>query len=147
MGQGTMRRSAGTETAFDVLLRWAWIRRRTSVQDVEDFKSGQVLEVVGFTRGIGGAAMTSVGKGKQIARLRPGYLRFAAGQDPTWRDRRGGRSATLRSPFTLRLTGEKVPMAPKFEWYELLTTDGTYDVAVPKKDAQLVRYVFGTRQE
>jgi hypothetical protein len=69
MGQG-MRRSAGTETALDVLLRWTWIRRRTPPQDVADFKSGQVFQVVGFTQSIGGAAMVSVGKGKQIARLR-----------------------------------------------------------------------------
>ncbi|MDX6351723.1 MAG: hypothetical protein QOF84_6513 [Streptomyces sp.] len=37
-------------------------------------------------------------------------------------------------------------MAPKFERYELVTADGTYDVALPKKDAELVRYVFGPAQ-
>jgi hypothetical protein len=37
-------------------------------------------------------------------------------------------------------------MAPKFERYELVTADGTYDVAVPKKDAELVLYVFGPAQ-
>ncbi|MDX6314968.1 MAG: hypothetical protein QOF44_4432 [Streptomyces sp.] len=34
-------------------------------------------------------------------------------------------------------------MAPKFERYELVTADGTYDLTVPKKDAELVRYAFG----
>lgn len=145
MGQ-RMRRSAGTETALDVLLRWTWIRRRTSAQDVADFKSGQVLQVVGFTQSIGGAAMVSVGKGKQIARLRQGYLRLAVGKEPVWSDRRGGRSAALKPPFVLKPTGEKVRMAPKFERYELVTADGTYDVAVPKKDGELVRYVFGPAQ-
>jgi hypothetical protein len=145
MGEG-IRRSAGTVTALDVLLRWTWIRRRSSAQDVEDFKSGQGLKIVGFTQSIGGAAMVSVGKGKQIARMRPGWLRLAAGEPPTWRDRRGERSATLRAPFALAPTGKKVSMAPKFERYELVTADGTYDVALPKKDAELVRYVFGPAQ-
>lgn len=74
MGQGmkAVRRSAGTETAFDVLLRWAWIRRRTPAQDIEDFKNGQPLQVVGFTKSIAGAAVVSVGRGKPIARLRQG---------------------------------------------------------------------------
>jgi hypothetical protein len=38
-------------------------------------------------------------------------------------------------------------MAPKFERYELVTADGTYDIAVLKKDAELVRYVFGLAQK
>ncbi|MFJ1610230.1 hypothetical protein ACIOHS_43990 [Streptomyces sp. NPDC088253] len=140
------RRSAGTETALDVLLRWAWIRRRTPAQDIEDFRNGQPLQVVGFTKSIGGAAMASVGRGKQFARLRQGYLRLAVGEAPVWSDRRGERTASLKLPFELKLTGEKVPMAPKFERYELVTADGTYDLAVPKKDAELVRYVFGPAQ-
>ncbi|MET9039664.1 hypothetical protein [Streptomyces mirabilis] len=145
-GMKKVRRSAGTETVLDVLLRWAWIRRRSSAQDIEDFRNGQPFQVVGFTKSIGGAAVASVGRGKQIARTRQGYLRLAVGEAPVWGDRRGGRSATLQSPFGLKLTGEKVPMAPKFERYELVTADGTYDVAVPKKDAELVRYVFGPAQ-
>ncbi|MCX4419314.1 hypothetical protein [Streptomyces mirabilis] len=68
------------------------------------------------------------------------------GEEPVWSDRRGGRSATLKVPFGLKLTGEKVPMAPKFERYELVTADGTYDLDVPKRDAELVRYVFGPAQ-
>lgn len=63
-----------------------------------------------------------------------------------WSDRRGDRSATLKAPFGLKLTGEKVPMAPKFERYELVAADGTYDLAVPTKDGELVRYVFGQAQ-
>ncbi|MGW3287340.1 hypothetical protein ACWDR3_22155 [Streptomyces sp. NPDC001002] len=127
---------------LDVLLRWAWIRRRTSAQDIADLRDGQVLQIAAFTRSIGGAAMVSVGKGKQIARTRSGQLRLAVGEDPVWNDRRGSGSATLRPPFLLKATGEKVPMAPKFDRYELATADGTYDVAVPKKDSDLVRYVF-----
>ncbi len=34
-------------------------------------------------------------------------------------------------------------LAPKFERYELVTDAGTYDLAVPKKDGELVRHVFG----
>jgi hypothetical protein len=126
-----------------LLLRWAWIRRRTASQDIEDFRSGQRLQVVGFTRDIGGAVMVSVGRGKQIARTRQGFLRLAVGEVPVWSDRRGGRSVSLRPPFGIKATGEKVRMGPKFERYELVTADGTYDLAVPKKDAELVRYVFG----
>ncbi|MET7354778.1 hypothetical protein [Streptomyces mirabilis] len=129
-----------------MLLRWVWIRRRTPAQDIEDFRNGQPLQVVGFTKSIGGAVMVSVGRGKQIARTRQGYLRLVVGEEPVWSDRRGGRSATLKVPFGLKLTGEKVPMAPKFERYELVTADGTYDLAVPKRDAELVRYVFGPAQ-
>ncbi|GAX58241.1 hypothetical protein SO3561_09812 [Streptomyces olivochromogenes] len=145
MGQGmtAARRSAGTETGLDVLLRWVWIRRRTPAQDIEDFRNGQPLQVVGFTKSIGGAVMVSVGRGKQIARIRQGYLRLVVGEEPVWSDRRGSRSATLRPPFGVKPTGEKVPAAPKFERYELVTADGTYDLAVPKRDAELVRYVFG----
>lgn len=145
MGQGmtTARRSAGTETGLDVLLRWAWIRRRTPAQDMEDFRNGQPLQVVGFTKSIGGAAMVSVGRGKQIARLRSGYLLLVVGEEPVWSDRRGSRSVTLRPPFGIKPTGEKVRMAPKFEQYEVVTADGTYDLAIPKKDAELVEYVLG----
>ncbi|WP_393100973.1 hypothetical protein [Streptomyces sp. LN325] len=126
-----------------MLLRWAWIRRRTPAQDMEDFRNGQPLQVVGFTKSIGGAAMVSVGRGKQIARLRSGYLRLVVEEEPVWSDRRGSRSATLRPPFGIKPTGEKVPMAPKFEQYEVVTADGTYDLSIPKKDAELVQNVFG----
>ena len=138
------RRSAGTETAVDVLLRWTWIRRRSPAQDIEDFRNGQPLQVVGFTKSIGGAVMTSVGRGRKIARLRSGFLRCAVGEMPVWTDRAGGKkSTTLRPPFALKPVEGKVRAAPKFERYDLSTAEGTYDLAVPKKDADLVRYVFG----
>lgn len=54
-GSRAERRSAGTETVLDVLLR-----------------------IAGFTQSIGGTVMVSVGKGKQVARSRQGYLRLAA---------------------------------------------------------------------
>lgn len=44
------RRSAGPETLVDVLLRWAWIRRRTPARDITDLDGGQPLWVVGFTQ-------------------------------------------------------------------------------------------------
>ncbi|MYU03587.1 hypothetical protein GTY81_06670 [Streptomyces sp. SID8366] len=146
MAQGVrpVRRSAGTETAVDVLLRWTWIRRRSSAQDIEDFRSGQPLQVVGFTKSIGGAVTMSIGQGKKIPRTRSGFLRCALGEVPVWTDRTGGKGSTLlRPPFALAPVEGKVPMARKFERYELSTADGTYDLAVPKKDAELVRYVFG----
>ncbi|WP_405993298.1 hypothetical protein [Streptomyces sp. NBC_00986] len=136
------RRAAGTLTGVDVLLRWMWIRRRTSAQDIEDFENGQALLVAGFTKSIGGAAVSSVGKGKQIARLRSGQLRLAPGEEPVWTDRRGDRTASLRPPFSLKPTGVKLPLGPKFERYELVTADGTFDLALPKKDRELVRHVF-----
>ncbi|MFG2373643.1 hypothetical protein ACGFY9_19485 [Streptomyces sp. NPDC048504] len=136
------RRAAGTLTGVDVLLRWTWIRRRTSAQDIEDFENGQALLVAGFTKSIGGAAMSSVGKGKQIARLRSGQLRLAVGEEPVWNDRRGDRTASLRPPFSLKPTGVKLALGPKFERYELVTADGTFDLALPKKDGELVRHVF-----
>ncbi|MGY1499920.1 hypothetical protein ACW4TU_25645 [Streptomyces sp. QTS52] len=142
-GSRAERRSAGTETLVDVLLRWTWIRRRTSAQDIADFDAGQPLRVVGFTQSIGGTVEVSVGKGKQIARLRQGYLRLAVGEAPVWSDARGGRSATLQAPFGLKPAGGKVRLAPKFERYELVTGAGTYDLAVPKKDGELVRHAFG----
>jgi hypothetical protein len=83
--------------------------------------------------------MVSVVRGKEIARLRQGFLRLAVGEESVWEDRRQGRSATLRQPFELKPTGEKVSMVPKFERYELGTADGTYELAVPKKGAELVR--------
>nr|WP_168486585.1 hypothetical protein [Streptomyces sp. RLB1-33]QIY67920.1 hypothetical protein HEP84_08365 [Streptomyces sp. RLB1-33] len=52
------RRSAGPETLVDVLLRWAWIRRRTPARDIADFDGGQPLRVVGFTQSIGGTAQS-----------------------------------------------------------------------------------------
>ncbi|MEU5493466.1 hypothetical protein [Streptomyces griseofuscus] len=129
---------------MDVLLRWAWIRRRSSAQDIEDYRNGQPLQIVGFTKSIGGAVMMSIGQGRKIARLRGGFLRCALGEMPVWTDRTGGKkSASLSPPFALRAVEAKVRMAPKFERYELSTADGTYDLAVPKKDAELVRYVFG----
>ncbi|MEU9407860.1 hypothetical protein AB0E08_19560 [Streptomyces sp. NPDC048281] len=142
-GSRAERRSAGSETVLDVLLRWTWIRRRTPARDIADFDGGQPLRVVGFTQSIGGKARVSVGKGKQIARLRQGYLRLAVGEPPVWKDARGGRSATLQAPFGLKPAGGKVRLAPKFERYELVTGAGTYDLAVPKKDGELVRHVLG----
>jgi hypothetical protein len=131
---------------LDVLLRWTWIRRRGPAQDIADFDSGRPLRVVGFTQSIGGTATVSVGKGKQVARLRQGYLRLALGEEPVWTDTRGGRTALLKPPFRLTASGGKVRLAPKFERYELVTDEGTYDLAVPKKDGELVRYVFGPTQ-
>ncbi|WP_127353919.1 hypothetical protein [Actinacidiphila soli] len=54
----------------------------------------------------------------------------------TWRDRRGERSATQRPPFALTPTGKKVPMAPKFERYELVAADGTYVCGASEEVAQ-----------
>ncbi|MCX5235257.1 hypothetical protein OG824_08480 [Streptomyces prunicolor] len=142
-GSRAERRSAGTQTMLDVLLRWTWIRRRTPARDIADFDSGQPLRVVGFTQTIGGTVKVSVGKGRQIARQRQGYLRLAAGESPLWKDARGGRSATLQPPFRLKPAGGKVRLAPKFDRYELVTGAGTYDLAVPKKDRELVRHAFG----
>ncbi|WP_405952866.1 hypothetical protein OG588_48235 [Streptomyces prunicolor] len=143
-GSRAERRSAGTETMLDVLLRWTWIRRRTPARDIADFDGGQPLRVVGFTQTIGGMVKVSVGKGKQVARLRQGYLRLAAGEAPVWSDTRGGRSATLQAPFWLKPAGGKVRLAPKFERYELVTGAGTYDLAVPKRDGELMRHTFGS---
>lgn len=138
------RRAAGTQTTLDVLLRWTWIRRRTPTQDIEDFENGQVLRVVGFTKNIGGEVTHSVGNGRRIARLRQGYLRLAVGEAPVWSDRRGDRTATLRPPFRLKLTAGKVPMARKFDRYELVAADETYDLMVPKMDGELIRHAFAS---
>lgn len=145
-GRPVARRAAGTQTMLDVLLRWTWIRRRTPAQDIEDFENGQALRVVGFTKNIGGPVTRSVGKGKSIARLRQGHLRLAVGEAPVWSDRRGDRTATLRPPFHLKLTAGKVPMAPKFDRYELVAADGTYDLMVPKMDGELIRHVFASAE-
>jgi hypothetical protein len=144
MGQGTSaaRRAAGTQTALDVLLRWTWIRRRTPAQDIADYENGQTLRVVGFTKNIGGVVTSSVGKGKSIARLRQGYLRLALGEMPVWSDRRGERTASLHPPFQLKPAAGKAPMAHKFDRYELVTADGTYDLVVPKMDGELIRHVL-----
>ncbi|MFG2785845.1 hypothetical protein ACGFY7_49530 [Streptomyces prunicolor] len=142
-GSRAERRSAGSESLLDVLLRWTWIRRRTPVRDIADFDSGQPLRVVGFTQSIGGTVKVSVGKGKQVARSRQGYLRLAVGEAPVWSDARGGRSATLQAPFRLKPAGGKVRLAPKFERYELVTGAGTYDLAVPTQDAELLRHALG----
>ncbi|MFI6546309.1 hypothetical protein ACIBO9_23990 [Streptomyces prunicolor] len=142
-GAPAARRAAGTQTLLDVLLRWTWIRRRTPAQDIADFDSGQPLRVVGFTQTIGGTVKVPVGKGKQVARSRQGYLRLAAGEAPVWSDARGGRSATLQAPFRLKPAAGKVRLAPKFERYELVTGAGTYDLAVPKQDAELLRHALG----
>ncbi|MFD8814729.1 hypothetical protein ACFV23_25375 [Streptomyces sp. NPDC059627] len=141
-GSRAERRSAGTETMVDVLLRWAWIRRRTPARDIADFDGGQPLRVVGFTQSIGGTVRVSVGRGKQIARLRQGYLRLAAGEAPV-SDARGGRSETLQGPFRLKPAAGKVRLARKFERYELVTGAGAYDLTVPRKDGELVRHVLG----
>ncbi|MCX5235221.1 hypothetical protein OG824_08270 [Streptomyces prunicolor] len=142
-GSRAERRSVGTQTLLDVLLRWTWIRRRTPARDIADFDAGQPLRVVGFTQTIGGTVKVSVGKGKQVARSRQGYLRLAIGEAPVWSDARGGRSATLQAPFRLKPAGGKVRLAPKFERYELVTGAGTYDLAVPKQDAELLRHALG----
>ncbi|MFF1739195.1 hypothetical protein [Streptomyces mirabilis] len=148
MGQGTpaARRAAGTPTMLDVLLRRTWIRRRTPAQDIEDFENGQALRVVGFTKNIGGEATHSVGKGRTLARLRRGHLRLAVGEVPVCSDRRGARTATLRPPFRLKPTAGKAPMAPKFDRYELVTADGTYDLMVPKLDGELIRHVLASAE-
>ncbi|MER6536627.1 hypothetical protein ABT215_23030 [Streptomyces sp900105755] len=126
-----------------MLLRWTWIRRRSPARDIEDFGNGQALRVVGFTKTIGGAVTRSVGNGRSVTRLRQGYLRLSVGEAPVWSDRRGGRTATLRPPFRLKPTAGKVPMARKFDRYELVTADGTYDLMVPKTDGELIRHVLG----
>ena len=143
MGQGTpaVRRAAGTQTVLDVLLRWTWIRRRTPTQDIEDYENGRTLRVVGFTKNIGGVDTRSIGRGRSIDRLRQGYLRLALGDPPVWSDRRGDRTATLHPPFRLKPATAKAPLR-KFDRYELVAADGTYDLMVPKLDGELIRHVL-----
>jgi hypothetical protein len=76
------------------------IRRRTPARDIADFDGGQPLRVVG-SPGASAGRLRSAGKGRQIARLRQGHLRLAAGEPP--------------------LAGGKARPAPKFERYELVT--------------------------
>ena len=144
MGQGTpaARRAAGTRTALDVLLRWTWIRRRTPAQDIEDYENGRTLQVVGFTRNIGGVDTRSIGGGRSMDRLRQGHLWLALGQAPVWSDRRGDRTATLNAPFQLKPAAAKAPMARRFDRYELVAADGTYDLVVTKLDGELIRHVL-----
>lgn len=136
------RRAAGTQTLLDVLLRWTWIRRRTPAQDIEDYDNGRTLQVVGFTKNLGGVVTRSIGQGRSIDRLRQGYLRLTPGQAPVWSDRRGDRTATLNPPFQLKPAAGKAPMARKFDRYELTTADGTYDLMVPRTDGELLRHVL-----
>jgi hypothetical protein len=124
------------------LLHWTGIQRRTPARDLEDFRNGRTLQVVLFTQSIGGAALMSVGKGKQVPRLKSGLLHLAHGQAPVWHDRRSGGSAVLHAPFELAPHGKKLKLAPKFDRFELATADGVFDMAVPKKDVPLVRFAL-----
>lgn len=38
-------------------------------------------------------------------------------------------------------------MAPKFDRYELVAADGTYDLMVPKLDGELIRRVFASTED
>jgi hypothetical protein len=138
-----MRRAAGTVIFVDVLLRLLQIQRRSPAKDLQDLDAGQTLVVAGFSKTVGGERMISAGKGRQLALLKRGDLQLTAGRPPVWVQRNGGQlTAELVPPLALKGEGEKVPAAPKFRRYTLVTGDGTYDLAVPLKDVDLVRHAL-----
>lgn len=138
-----MRRAAGTETTLDVLLRWVWMRRRSAEGDRADLDAGETLLVAGFSKSLGGERLVGIGKGRKIAVTRRGQLRLTAGESPVWAELTGERRRiALVPPFALEGEGEKVPGGTKFRRYKLVAGDGTYDLAVPVKDVELVRYAL-----
>jgi hypothetical protein len=141
---GRARRAAGTETGFEVLLRWSGIRRRRPEKDIADFDAGVTLKVIGLTRTLGRPKVRSVGKGRTITVLRSGMLALTAGQEPVWSDRVGKGTATLRGPLALLGDGDRMPVTRKFALFQLTTADGTFDLAVPKKDVALIRHAFAS---
>jgi hypothetical protein len=143
--ENNARRAAGTMTFVDALLRWAFVRRRSAEGDRADLDAGQTLIVAAFSKSLGGEAMIPAGKGRQIARLKAGYLHLAPGQAPVWGERTGARQSTaLVAPLSLRGEGERVPAARKFRRFELVTGQGTFDLAVPLADVALVTYALST---
>jgi hypothetical protein len=137
------RRAAGTMTFVDVLLRWAFVRRRSAEGDRADLDAGHTLIVAAYSKSMGGEAMVPAGKGRQIARLKAGYLHLAAGRVPLWVERTGARQSTaLVPPFSLRGEGERVPAARKFRRFKLVTGQGMFDLAVPLADVELVKYAL-----
>ena len=139
-----MRRAAGTTTFADVVLRLILVRRRSPEKDIRDLDAGETLVVAAFSKTVGGERLISAGKGRRIPLLKRGDLRLAADRPPEWVQRTGGRLTTeLVPPFTLRGEGEKMRGGPKFRRFELVTGDGTYDLAVPLRDVELVRHALG----
>ncbi|MGA4544249.1 hypothetical protein ACPA54_30105 [Uniformispora flossi] len=134
------RRAAGTRTFTDVLLSWTFIRRRTPEQDIRDLAAGQALEVAVLSTSLGGVQLRSIGGGNQIPVTRRGSLLLTAGQPPVWRERRTDRIVSLTPPFALGPAAERHVRIPgPLEWFSLTTGDGAHEVAIPKKDALLVR--------
>ncbi|WP_262412687.1 hypothetical protein [Actinacidiphila acidipaludis] len=87
--------------------------------------------------------MIRAGQGRTVLLSKRGDLRLTAGRPPVWVQRTGGAGTVeLVPPFALRGEGGKVPGGPQFRRYELVTGDGTYDLAVPLKDLELVRYAM-----
>ncbi|WP_329456287.1 hypothetical protein [Streptomyces sp. NBC_01497] len=133
------RRTAGTATFLDVLLRWTWIRRRTTEKDIADLEQGWSLEMVAHSRTVGLPKTVRVGKGKQINALKIGRLALSPDGGMVWSAQRGGEAVPLTGPFALseEPTGKSVL---KFAVYELETGGGTFDVAITKVDVGLLRH-------
>lgn len=137
------RRAAGTQTFTDVLLAWTFIRRRTPEQDAADLLQGQVFEVTALSKSIGRAVMSNVGKGRQVQHLKVGALFVAQGKPLVWRERRTGEETVLNGPFTLTQLDKKVPLNRRLAYYELTAVEGSYEIALPQRDAPLVRIAIG----
>ncbi|MEU6341495.1 hypothetical protein ABZ883_11175 [Streptomyces sp. NPDC046977] len=132
------RRASGTKNSSDFLLALTFVRRRTPEKDAADLAKGQVFELASLSKTIGGVALISVGKGKQIERLKIGSLFVAQGQPMIWRERRTGNETLLNGPFRLMPLEKKVPLNNRMGFFELSTADGTHELTLPKKDAPLV---------
>jgi hypothetical protein len=142
------RRSVGTVSGTDLLLRWTFIRRRTPEQDRADLDAGRTLVVISLSKTLGGESLIRVGKGKQIARLKSGHLHLSTTEPIAWEARTGAdRRTVLAGPLELRGEGTKLPGGRKFAGYELVTGQGVFDLAIPRKDAELVRYALSLTGE
>ncbi|MCX3062226.1 hypothetical protein [Streptomyces beihaiensis] len=122
-----IRRAAGTQTFFDVLLRWLWIKRPSPTRDRDDFLAGTTLTVSCFSRAIAGGSAC-----RQL-----GYLHLTHGQPITWH-RSGRRPVVLRPPFALIPCPAKSPGRWKLASFHLDTAEGPRDLLIPKLDGPLV---------
>ncbi|HEV2639869.1 MAG TPA: hypothetical protein VGX23_32350 [Actinocrinis sp.] len=125
------RRSAGTQSGTDGILRALHIKRLSPAQDLADYSHGVTLQVMCFLRQTNGLA----------GGTRFGRLHLASGQPVVWRQRNGAGEFELHQPFSLTPVEQRTGHW-KVGAYALESSAGSFIAMIPKIDVPLVEHAF-----
>ena len=130
----SVRRASGTRSPSDVLMRAIGVNRRTSADDLEDYRKGVALKVTCLIR--------TAGADQQGVPIN-GSLYLRQGEEIAWHPNNDNVGRGFPGP--LRVTGRSESRFGPYAAFELSTGSGPVTAFIPKADVPLVKGIMRAR--